>query len=340
MGLIHGGNLAAASREFGAPAAGWIDLSTGISPWSWPVPPVPDAVWQRLPENDDGLLDSAAAYYRCAAGNLLAVPGSQHAIRQLPTLWPPGPVALPLWGYREHHHAWQLAGHRPLIYRDAGELRRLVATGAVHHALVINPSNPTAEMTDTRLLTELAAGLASRDGRLVVDEAFIDADPGLSLIPYRPANAVVLRSLGKFFGLAGVRLGFVAAEAALIAPLRDGMNPWSVSHPARWIGSRALADSAWQQAQRQRLEDCSRRWLDTLAALFPALPWRRTAHFISAETAWPQARDLYRAAGRLGLLLRLMGPVDQRGVLRLGLPASEQWSRSVDTLQQIKEMHP
>jgi len=336
MALIHGGNLIQASAEFGIPLAEWIDLSTGISPWSWPVPPVPEAVWQRLPEDGDGLLETAAGYYGCDAAQLLALPGSQHAVRHLPALWPAAPVALPLWGYREHHHGWQLAGHEPVFYRDGAHLRTLVAQGAVRHALVINPSNPTAAITDTGLLCELAAGLARRDGQLVVDEAFMDPHPAESLIPRRPANAVVLRSLGKFFGLAGIRLGFAVAEPALVARLAQDMNPWAVSHPARWIGARALADRDWHGAQRRRLEDASLRWRAAVAERLPELCWRRAAHFISAETDWAAAQGLYRAAARRGLLLRLMGPLQDRGTLRLGLPAPQHWRRALDVLDQMR----
>lgn len=337
MTLIHGGNLGLASREFGIPLPDWIDLSTGISPWSWPVPALPEAVWQRLPEEDDDLLASAADYYRCTPDTLLAVPGSQYAIRQLPSLLAAATVALPLWGYREHHHAWQLAGHSAVSYRDIHHLHQLVNAGTVTHAVVINPNNPTTALIHRPVLENLATLLTRRGGLLVVDEAFMDPHPQQSLIPQRPAGVVVLRSVGKFFGLAGLRLGFVVADPALIQQLGSGMNPWSVSHPARWIGSRALADRAWQQQQRQRQDLQSRQWLAAVQALFPDLPWQRAAHFISAELDWQRAQRLYRAAAQRGLLLRLVGPNARRGLLRLGLPAAGQQQRALDILQFLKD---
>ncbi|MFA5630099.1 MAG: threonine-phosphate decarboxylase CobD [Porticoccaceae bacterium] len=336
MALIHGGNLIQASAEFGIPPAEWIDVSTGISPWSWPVPPVPESVWQRLPEDGDGLLETAAGYYGCDAAQLLALPGSQHGVRHLPALWPAAPVALPLWGYREHQHAWQLAGHEPVFYRDGAHLRALVAQGAVRHVLVINPNNPSADVLDSKVLRHLADELAESNGQLVVDEAFMDPHPEHSLISSRPANTVILRSLGKFFGLAGIRLGFAVAEPALVARLAQDMNPWAVSHPARWIGGRALADRNWHGAQRRRLEDAAQRWQAVLAALFPELDWRRAAHFISAETEWAEAQGIYRAAARRGLLMRLLGPLEDRGMLRLGLPAPQHWQRALDVLHQSR----
>lgn len=337
MTLAHGGNLAAASIAFGIPRGDWIDLSTGISPWPWPVPTVPEAVWQRLPEEGDGLLASAAQYYQCDPAQLLAVPGSQHTIRALPALWPAATVALPAWGYGEHHLAWQGAGHRALVYRDRDELRALVASGAAHHALVINPNNPSTALTDPAELARLAAMLAGRGGQLVVDEAFMDPHPGLSLIPRRPRNALVLRSLGKFFGLAGARLGFAVAEPHLVARLAAAMNPWAVSHPARWVGALALGDRAWQEDQRRRLDLASRAWLATLGAIAPALPWRRATLFISAECPWGYGEALFRAAGAEGLLVRLAGPVAGRGMVRLGLPGDYQLYQAKARLQRALE---
>src|SRR5690606_8567903 len=167
--------------------------------------------------------------------------------------------------------------------------------GTVTHAVVINPNNPTTELIHRPVLEHLAGLLTRHGGLLVVDEAFMDPHPQQSLIPQRPAAVVVLRSVGKFFGLAGVRLGFVVADPALIRQLGSAMNPWSVSHPARWIGSRALADRHWQQLQRQRLDLHARQWLAAVQALWPSLPWQRAAHFISAEMDLEGAQRLYRA---------------------------------------------
>lgn len=333
MPLIHGGNLIHASAEFGIPLDEWIDLSTGISPWSWPVPAVPETVWQRLPEDDDGLLDSAADYYGCPADTLLAVPGSQYAISRLPGLFPAGPVALPHWGYREHQHAWERAGHRAVVYRNAAQLRALVESDAAVNALVINPNNPDTTLLEPAPLAELADTLARRGGHLVVDEAFMDPHPDHSLIFRRPANAVVLRSLGKFFGLAGVRLGFTVAEPALLARLAATLDPWAVNHPARWLGRQALADRRWQTEQRRRLDAAARAWGDELRRLFPTLPWRTTALFSSAETDLAPA--LFRAAARRGLLLRLHSD-RAPALLRLGLPADAHWDRALTILDDIR----
>lgn len=248
--LSHGGELGAASRRYGIPESEWLDLSTGIAPWSWPVPPVPERVWARLPEAGDGLLEAAAGYYGCGPALLTAVPGSQFGIRWLPRTVPAGTVAVPAVGYAEHARCWREAGHRLAHYEDAEGLRTLLPR--VDHAVVVNPNNPTGETLTSEALLALRERLPA-DGLLVVDEAFADV-AGDSLVPRLPVPGVaVLRSLGKFFGLAGLRLGFVAGEGTAIERLRAEVAPWGVSHPARWIGARALADGGWQHAQRARI---------------------------------------------------------------------------------------
>ena len=171
MSLHHGGRLREAAARYKVPVANWLDLSTGISPWSWPVPDVPPRVWQRLPEEEDDLVAIAADYYRCPAPWLLPVPGSQFAIGRLPPLMDPGTVALPAWGYREHHNAWRQSGHHCHHYRSADELTALASDGAVDYAVVINPNNPSTETLPADYLLAVSEQLQRRGGCLVVDES-------------------------------------------------------------------------------------------------------------------------------------------------------------------------
>lgn len=335
MSLHHGGDLDRASREFGLPREQWLDLSTGISPWAWPVPDLPVDVWRRLPERGDGLGEAAAAYYGCPTHEVLAVPGSQFAIETLPALADPGGIALPEWGYDEHRAAWTAAGHAPRFYRDGDDLLRVLDAPEVRHAVVINPGNPTAEVVAPAALRTLAAGLAARHGLLVVDEAFADPSPALSLAPERPPNTVVLRSVGKFFGLAGLRLGFAIGPPDLLAALATRLPPWAVNHPARWIGRQALADTPWQRLQRRRLAGTAPRWQRALTARLPALAFRGCALFASGAGDWALCRRLYRAAGERGMLLRLLGPRAGTGILRFGLPAEDRETEALGILEEI-----
>jgi cobalamin biosynthesis protein CobC len=322
--LEHGGRLRQAARGSVIPLADWLDLSTGINPQAWPVPPLPPAVWQRLPEDDDGLAAAAAAYY----GNdrLLAVAGSQAAIQMLPQLFPLAAVAClaPLYG--EHPVAWQGAGHR-LRRLPAGNLARALAA-ATPRVLLCNPNNPTAHALSRAEVLAAADTLAQRGGWLVVDEAFVDATPELSVADLAGSetapNLVVLRSLGKFFGLAGARVGFVFGDRDLLAALGEKLGPWSVSHPARWVATQALADRAWQAAARRQLADASRRLVDLLAplALVDAPP-AACALFVTLRL--PQVKPLANFLKARGILVRIY---PEESLLRCGLPGDEiAWQR-------------
>lgn len=309
--IEHGGQLRVAVMRYNRPLTDWLDLSTGIAPWSYPLPEVPTAVWQRLPEDDDGLIEVASAYYR--SPRLLALPGSQAAIQNLPRLLPPGKVALPAPLYAEHPAAWQAAGHRLIGWEDSA---------AADYAVLCNPSNPTgASFTTEQLLTW------SRHLRLLmIDEAFIDAETSESLANFAGApgfeNIVVLRSLGKFFGLAGLRLGFACGAPAVLNKLAATLGPWAVAHPARWAGRLALADLAWQSAQRQRLRQASQRLAEllTLAGLGPSTG---CASFRYLPTE--HAAEVYEALAQQGILVRRF---DDPPALRFGLPREETaWQR-------------
>lgn len=321
MTLEHGGNVRAAARRFSIPEAQWIDLSTGISPWSWPVPTVPQPVWQTLPQVDEQLERAAADYYGCGQECVLAVPGSQFALQFTPTLLPRGRVAMPLRGYAEHRLAWRSAGHAIVDYSDAAALIALVSNGAVDHAMVINPNNPTAERLPKRTLEELHRRLQGNGGWLVVDEAFADATPEVSLAGQcLSPGLAVFRSVGKFFGLAGIRLGFLLAPPALCSQLAAGMPPWPLSHPARWIGERALLDSAWQREQRGRLDAASAQWLQALQTALPALAFDATALFATGNGTARYCAGLYQALARRAVLVRQFDWDNGSSALRFGLP--------------------
>ncbi|MCB1703753.1 MAG: threonine-phosphate decarboxylase [Halioglobus sp.] len=321
MTLEHGGNIAAAASRFNIPAAHWIDLSTGISPWIWPVPAVPQQVWQQLPYPDGQLELAAAAYYGCQREALVAVPGSQYALQYTPALLPAGAVAIPQRGYAEHRVAWRSAGHRIVEYADSAALRGLVEAGSVDHALVINPNNPTAEIIPARQLQDLHMQLQQRGGWLVVDEAFADICAAHSLAATCPQpGLVVYRSLGKFFGLAGVRLGFMLAPQPLCQRMQALMPPWSLSHPARWVGEVALRDRHWQSGQLLRLQQASAQWLQLLRDCVPRLRFVATALFVTGQGEANYCQALYQAMGRRAVLLRVFEAIGGSGLLRFGLP--------------------
>ena len=321
MTLEHGGRLELAVREYEIPREAWTDLSTGISPSSWPVPTVPGSVWQRLPEEDGALESAAADYYGCEITALLPVPGSQYALQYAPGLLPVGRVAMPQRGYTEHRCAWAAAGHRVVEYTDWTTLQALLSAEEVDHVLLINPNNPSAEQVSREHLESLHRRLQSAGGFLVVDEAFADVRPEVSLASLCPApGLIVYRSVGKFFGLAGIRLGFLLAEAPLCRKLQAQMPPWSLSHPARWIGEAALADRRWQLDQRTRLVRASQAWFALLQGAIPDLEFKATALFVTGAGDWHHCDRLYRALARRAVLARLFEDIAGQGMLRFGLP--------------------
>lgn len=318
--LEHGGRLRAAALQYGIPLADWLDLSTGINPLGWPVPPLPPNCWQRLPEEDDGLEAAAAAYY--GSDRLLPVPGSQAAIQILPRLFPPAAVACIAPLYNEHPHAWGKAGHRVRYLQYANLARALAAATPV--VLLCNPNNPTGESHPRAAIIAAAGELKRRGGWLVVDEAFADAEPensvaGLAGGPDAP-NLIVLRSLGKFFGLAGARVGFVFAAPDILSRLQEAVGPWAVAGPSREAARLALADTTWQAAARDRLRADSRRLQQLLAPL-----GETTATPLFAATRTEHGEAIFDFLARRGILIRRY---DNQPLLRFGLSAGEaDWQR-------------
>ncbi len=314
--LEHGGKLRDAAQRYGRDD--WLDLSTGLNPNGYPAPaPAPDA-WHRLPEHDPALQEAAQRYYR--APRMLAVAGTQAAIQSLPRLRLPSRVVVASPSYAEHLHHWSQHGHRTVAVPYA-ELDAAVAGAEV--AVVCNPNNPTGDFVSRATLLRWAEMLAARGGWLVVDEAFADTDGAHSVADasHQP-GLVVLRSVGKFFGLAGLRLGFVAAQKNVLAQLADVLGPWAVSGPAQEVARAALEDSAWQQATLENLHLAGKRLRILLGD--HGIVSRGTALF-----QWwpePQAEEFHDHMARRGIWVRLFREA-ARGI-RLGLPPDETgWQR-------------
>jgi cobalamin biosynthetic protein CobC len=321
--LEHGGNLREAQRHYGG--EDWIDLSTGINPIGYPAPPPPPDAWHRLPEADPALVDAACAWYGAHA--LLPVAGTQAAIQALPRLRPPSRVTVAAPSYAEHAHHWGRHGHS---LRQIGYPMLEAAVGSSDVVVVCNPNNPTGELVPPAVLLRWAAELGARGGWLVVDEAFGDTAPELSIAAHAgQPGLVVLRSVGKFFGLAGLRLGFVAADTALLAALADMLGPWAVSGPAQHVALAALRDTAWQRAAQARLARDGARLRGLLAthgihaAGTPLFHWW-------AERA---PEDFHEHMARHAIWVRLFRQA-ARGI-RLGLPGRESdWHRIEHALQE------
>lgn len=321
--LEHGGRINAAALRYGIEPYRWLDLSTGINPRGWPLLAIPANAWRRLPEDDDAL-EAAASEYLSAA-SVLATAGSQAAIQALPRLRARSRVDVLAPSYAEHAHAWREAGHAVRAWQGDA----LCADADV--VVLVNPNNPTGASRDPATLLHWHRELRARGGWLVVDEAYADACPEVSLAAHASVpGLIVLRSLGKFFGLAGARVGFVVAEPTLLAALREHLGPWPICGAARWLARAALRDTAWQHAERLRLRARSSR-LAALLARHGLSPAGATALFQWVPTE--DAARIEEALGRHGVLVR--GFSHPAG-LRFGLPAFEaDWRRLEGTLREV-----
>jgi cobalamin biosynthetic protein CobC len=322
MPVEHGGDLVAARRLFPRAPNPFVDLSTGINPNAYPLPPLPPALFARLPQPDaaERLASIAAAVYGAPApACVIAAPGTQSLLALVAGLLPPGRAAILGPTYAEHARAAALAGHRVAEVTDISQL------GAAGLAVVVHPNNPDGRMSSRDDLIALADTLRGHAGLLVVDEAFIEvAPPGMSLAgDLGRGNIVVLRSFGKFFGLAGLRLGFALAAPDIASRLRTALGPWAVSGPALAIGQAALADTAWIEATRAALAQAAQR-LDALLVGAGLRIVGGTSLFRLVET--PVAAALFDWLGNAGILVRRF--TAQPSWLRFGLPANEpEWER-------------
>jgi cobalamin biosynthetic protein CobC len=306
----HGGDLHAVRERFPDAPQPWLDLSTGLNPVGYPVGDLPADVWQRLPSRDAerALINAAARRYGVAqATSVVAGPGTQALIQLLPRLVPRSRVAVVGPTYSEHALCWRRAGHDVAVVPDLG------AADAGKVVVVVNPDNPTGRMLPTAALSAMRASL------LVVDEAFIDLLPAeASCAATLPANTVVLRSLGKTYGLGGLRLGFAIAPVELASAIRKELGLWAVSGPALEVGRKALDDQAWLDTARERLRADGERLDDLLRAagfmLEGATPLFRLA-------SHPEARRLVDQLARAGIHVRAFA--HQPTWLRFGLPAGD-----------------
>ncbi|MFM0328495.1 threonine-phosphate decarboxylase CobD [Paraburkholderia strydomiana] len=327
--IVHGGNLHEAAERYRIPYPEWLDLSTGINPHGYPVPPVPADAWRRLPDDGDDLAECAARYYGAPdAAHVLPVAGSQAAIRALPALLPRAVAGVAPLTYSEYAPAFERGGHRVVPLDISWD----VLPDSLTHVAVVNPNNPTAGHLGASKLLAWHAQLSARGGTLLVDEAFADTMPDASLAAFTDRDGlIVLRSPGKFFGLAGVRAGFVLAAPALLDSLRRVLGAWTVSGPARHAVKAALLDHAWQQQMRTRLEADSARLVDLLQG--HGIRTRSTPLF--AWTDDPRAAALHEALATRGVWTRLFA---SSGSVRFGLPASEdEWARLAHSLRAAVE---
>lgn len=322
--MKHGGDLTEAIARYGGTPETWLDLSTGINPNPWPATAdLLASSAHRLPSRADkaALIDAARLAYRVPAGaDLVVAPGTQALIQWLPHLAAPGSVAIVGPTYSEHASVWASAGREVVPCTGLDRL-----PPHVRHAVIVNPNNPDGSMTGLDILERAARLVQDRNGWLVVDEAFIDLEPDKTAAELCASlPIIILRSFGKFYGLAGVRLGAAIGAPAIIETVRHALGPWAVSGQAQAVGAAALRDESWANQTRQHLKANAHR-LDAIlqeagcAAIGGTALYRLVRHpdaaalheKLSQQHIWCRSFDWANDLLRFGL------PRDERDFVRL-----------------------
>ena len=340
---LHGGDIQGAAQRYGIALEQWVDLSTGMNPEAYPVPPIPASAFNDLPYWQTDFLKAASAYYQ--QENFLAVAGTQSAIQHLPAILNANQqfdVLLPDVGYQEHAKQWHThsKGQNNCKLRSKGDVKALshyrsdtlihmcedinasIRRNAAQHIVVIRPNNPTTVLVDTQQLLDWAQQLTS-GAYLIVDEAFIDVDAEQSLLALKnlPSNIIVLRSFGKFFGLAGIRLGFVFANEHILASLNEKIGIWPVNGPAQYIAACALADREWHRQAKLDIAKNSSTTLDLFKPLltrFALVEPLRHALFLSLPMSLSLALRIYDFLAKGAVLTRVVVLENDRALLRVG----------------------
>jgi cobalamin biosynthetic protein CobC len=339
MALVHGGQLQQVAKQYNIPTQDWLDLSTGIAPISYPIPNIPLSAWQQLPQYNEALIDAAKQYYQCS--KLLVTNGSQTIIKALSTLYQQQNanskhVYLPERGYKEHAQAWKVAGYELHFYQDSlPELTQLPVNCVL---VIINPNNPTGQFFKPELISPYHSALKKLNGLLVIDEAFIDVMPNeQSYCPFANDNHVlVLRSFGKFFGLAGIRIGFLIANEHWCNTFKELLGPWQVNNPAQIIAEQALVDTNWQKIQKAQLKQLATAQEQMFNRVFESsiiLDIKGCDLFLTLSFKQPTtAKQLYHLLCQQAVYCRL---ADEEDTLRFGIVTTDSIKRLEKALQLI-----
>lgn len=301
----HGGGLDAAVARYGGIRGDWLDLSTGINPVPYPVGDIRYDAWTALPDTAavTRLERAARRFWNVPDGaEVVVAPGASALIARIPTLFETGSAFINNPTYNEHEAAFRI--------HDDWYVTEDMDDASLH--VFVHPNNPSGRLFEADLIG------ASR--QCIVDESFCDVTPEASHIDLAEnSGVVILKSFGKFWGLAGLRLGFAICPAKPAARLRELLGPWPVSGPALEIGARALEDMAWAEAARARLSQDAAR----LDALIGAEVVGGTDLFRLYDVGDALAFQDKLARGHVW---SRVFPYSDR-FLRLGLPAPDRWDQ-------------
>ena len=245
--LEHGGDLDKAINCYGGEKYQWIDLSTGINPEPYPIPRLEISDWKNLPTlTEIQSLEKIIKSKLQTSSEIVLVPGAQSAINFLPFLLKKKKVKILSPTYNEYQFCFQNAGW------DVHFCKKFNQLFDSEVVIIVNPNNPDGKIYDVKDLIKLSKSVE----QLIVDESFIDSSlckSVISGIDSDTSNIIVIRSFGKFFGLAGMRLGFIISNSKINKKFKNSLGPWPISKMAIKIASKAFQDETWIKKTKIKL---------------------------------------------------------------------------------------
>ena len=329
----HGGDLARLSQDFPLATQPWVDLSTGINPWSYPLPAPHNhhrELANSVQRNECG--ESMASAFSCEGRNVLPTAGSELIIRLLPLLLEGMELVVSPPTYGDYRYSWESKKLAVNAVSDIAEFARRQTSQGIgatqpYVYIVCNPNNPDGRTVDLQELQELLGLVTSSKGWLIVDEAYVETTPerSMSLMAGHP-NLLILRSFGKFYGLPGLRLGAILGPEKILNKLTELLGFWSVSALALTTGTLAYSDTAWSMAMREKLNEHAERLDNLLQArgykVLGSVPLFRLIESLKPEKTWQGMMEQ-------GVYVRKFREYPSH--LRIGLPADDNSRQRLET---------
>ncbi len=314
----HGGDIYGIARELGLAPGELLDFSASINPLGFP-PGLPSALSQALAEvvhypdrRCTALREELAAYHGLSPAQILVGNGSTELIYLIPRALRPrrGLIVAPAFG--EYDKALRAAGAEVRWHvtaeADGFTLRGPLDPGAAELVFLANPASPSGALVPPEEMAAVVRRLTARGAVAVLDEAFIDfvEEASLKHALSRVPGLMVLRSFTKFFGIPGLRLGYLLGAAELVARVGAVQEPWSVSTLAQAAGRACLAEADFMARSRRMVAEARERFQGQLAGLPGLRVFPSAANYLLLKLAQPglDAATVRRRLLARGLIIR------------------------------------
>jgi threonine-phosphate decarboxylase len=253
----HGGDVAAIARRYGVDPAALVDFSSNADPYGTPARVV-SALYALAQSKDElsqypeptaqALREAAGERHGIDPASVVVANGATALLDAVVRTTAPGATVVPVPAFSEYRRAVESAGSRFVPYPlnasfdwDDAELLQRIADEKATLLILANPHNPSGLLVPAVRLRMLAEDCARLGTFVIVDEAFIDYAEKESLARSVPENVIVIRSLTKFFGMPGIRIGYAVASAPLAEAIASRLPSWPVGAVDLAAGVAALS---------------------------------------------------------------------------------------------------